>query len=398
MACVFSLASVSFSALGSTWVNLFFAMVLFPVVARWLFRASRTALVLYVILSAAVFLADAIVISCVQYLLAAGILYLNAVELGYILQVFCARMVEFMVILLVSLAAERRTGGHVALRQVFLSVLLPVFSLFNLYAMVYLLQIFFTLEGMALLLLDLVMLIGLNIYFCLLADTMGKNRRLEMERNLYRQQALQYQYYERQEEKYEESRKLIHDIRNHIQAMEALYSREGAMEAARYAGDIHRMLNRFGQKYYTSEKLLNLILNDKADAMQRAKVREDIKVGELSLAFMESTDVTALFANLLDNAIAAASGSREKYVRLRVGEARQFLSIVMENSCDSKPRCKGGRFRSAKPGHEGLGLEIIRRTVERYGGDVSFEWRDGVFYTRVLLGNCQAVGKGGEGC
>lgn len=387
LAVVFSLTGVGFSVLGNTWVNLLFAVIMFPFVARWVFRASRAAIVPYFILSAAVFLADAVVISGMQFLLVTGMLSLNAVELGYILQVFCARMAEFMVILLVSLAAEKRTEGHVALRQVLLSILLPAFSLFNLYAMVYLLQIFFTLEGMVLLVLDLGMLIGLNIYFCLLVDTIGKNHRLEVERNLYRQQALQYQYHERQEEKYEASRKLIHDIRNHIQAMEALYSREGAMEAARYAGDIQRMLNQFGQKYYTSEKLLNLILNDKAEAMRQAGVREDIKVGELSLDFMESTDVTALFANLLDNAIAAAATSRERYVRLRVGEARQFVSIVMENGCDNRPRRKGSGFYSRKPGHEGLGLEIIQRTVARYGGDVSFEWREGVFYTRVLLGN-----------
>lgn len=392
IAVVFTLASICFSMLGNTWVNLFFAVILFPFVARWVFQASRGVLVPYLIQSVAVFLADAVVVSCMQYLYVTGILYLNAAELGYILQVSCARMTELMVILLISLAAEKRMEGHVSVHQVLLSVLLPVFSIFNLYVMMYLLQIFFTLAGMSLFLLNLGMLIGLNIYFCLLVDTMSKNHRLEIERNLYRQQAVQYQYYKQQEEKYEASRKLIHDIRNHIQAMESLYSREKAMEAAGYAGDIHRMLNQFGQKYYTSEKLLNLILNDKADAMQRAGVREDIKVGELSLDFMESTDVTALFANLLDNAIAAATGSRGKYVRLRVGEARQFVSVVVENGCDSRPLPRDGAFRSRKPGHEGLGLEIIQRTVARYGGDVSFEWREGVFYTRVLLGNCKVDG------
>ena len=90
---------------------------------------------------------------------------------------------------------------------------------------------------------------------------------------------MQYQYYEREEEKFEESRKMIHDIRNHILAMEALYNSVGAEEASRYAGNIHQMLNRFQQKYYTSERLLNIILNDKAACMQRAGIREDMKVG-----------------------------------------------------------------------------------------------------------------------
>ena len=148
---------------------------------------------------------------------------------------------------------------------------------------------------------------------------------------------MQHQYYQREEEKYEFSRKMIHDIRNHILAMEALYKEENAREAAAYAGDIHRMLNQFQQKYYTSEKLLNIILNDKANTMRRLGIQEDIRVGEISLDFMKETDVTALFANLLDNAVAAAGESREGFVRVRVNQVRQFLSVTVENSCDREP-------------------------------------------------------------
>ncbi len=233
---------------------------------------------------------------------------------------------------------------------------------------------------------NLLLLIGLNIYFCVLVDVMSENHRLENERNLYRTQArMQHQYYRQEEEKYEASRKVIHDIRNHIQAMEALYGREDAPRAEKYAGDIHQILNQIQQKYYTSEKLLNIILNDKAGMMRRLGVREDMKVGELSLDFMKETDVTALFANLLDNAAAAAGESREGFVRLRVNRMREFLSITVENSCDTEPVKAADTFLSRRAGHSGLGLKIIRQTVERYGGDIRMDWKDGVFTVRVML-------------
>ena len=121
-------------------------------------------------------------------------------------------------------------------------------------------------------------LIGLNIYFCVLVDVMSENYRLENERNLYQAQArMQHQYYEREEEKYEASRKLIHDIRNHIHAMEELYRREEAVDAEHYASNIQQLLNSFQQTYYTSEKLLNIILNDKVQQMRRAGIREDVR-------------------------------------------------------------------------------------------------------------------------
>ena len=95
--------------------------------------------------------------------------------------------------------------------------------------------------------------------------------------------------------------------------------------------------------------------------------------------------MTTLFANLLDNAVTAAAESKGGYIRLRVNMVKQFLSIVMENSCDREPVKEGEGFRSRKSGHCGLGIANIRRTVEQYGGDVQFEWKEGVFFTKVVL-------------
>jgi len=384
-AFVYILASVALSILGNTWVNLV-SILLFPVVAAWVFGTSGKFLVPHCILAVAVFMTDAAVVVIYQMLLMWGILYLNSPELEYGLLVVVSRMLEFMEIMLITMVVRKRAGGRVMVRQVVLSVFLPLFSILNMYSILYMMQIYLVAETIILFIVNMILLIGLNIYFCVMIDVMAENRRLEDERNLYRQQALmQYRYYEQEEEKYEESRKLIHDIRNHIQAMEDLYNREGAEDAAKYAGDIHKMLNRFQQRYYTSEKLLNLILNDKVQYMQREGVREDIKVGELSLAFMKDTDVTVLFANLLDNAIAAACKCPDGYVRLRVNMVRQLLSIVMENSCHEAPMKEGGSFRSRKKGHKGQGLANIRRTVEQYGGDVQFAWEEGVFTTKAVL-------------
>lgn len=382
---VYTLASVVFSLWGNTWVNLFF-FVLFPFAAWRIFGTPKAHYIYYFILSAAVWLTDGGMVMGVQVLAMYGILYINSSLLQYLFVVLSVRIVEFMVILLVSMAAGGKAGRHVTGRQVVLAILLPLFSVFNIFTMVYLMQIYCNQEMLVLFGVNLLFLVGLNIYFCMLVDVMSENHRLENERNLYQAQArMQHQYYEREEEKYEASRKLIHDIRNHILAMEALYTRENAGEAAAYAGDIHRMLNQFQQKFYTSEKLLNIILNDKARTMKHLDVREDFSVGELSLAFMKETDVTALFANLLDNAVASAAGCREGYVRLRADQVRQFLSVTVENSCDREPVRTEGVFRSGRPGHEGLGMKIIQQTVERYGGDVQYEWKDGVFYARVML-------------
>ncbi len=381
----YTAVNVALSLFGSFWINLMFG-VLFPFAAAWILKASRACLVPYFILSAAVFLTDAAVTMGFSMLVMAGVLFLNSEDLLYILLVVSNRMIEFMVICLIATAVGKKAGRHVTVRQVLLSILLPLFSVFHMYSMIYLMQIYMVEGAVLLLLANLILLIGLNLYFCLLVDVMSENHRLEQERNLYRRQAeMQYRYYAREEEKYEESRKLVHDIRNHILAMEKLYDSEKAEAAAEYAGNIHQILNSLGQKYYTSEKLLNIILNDKARQMQSEGIREDIKVGELSLDFMRDMDMTALFGNLLDNAIAAAVKEEDGFVKLRINKVRQFISVTMENSSGRKPvRTKGG-FVSEKAGHEGVGIGSIRQVVERYGGDVQFAWKEGVFTVKVML-------------
>ncbi len=219
------LVCIACSSLGNTWVNLLFQL-LFPLVAWRVYGTPKIYCLYYLILSVAVWLTDVAAVLTFQILAAEGILYLNTPWLQYILLVAVTRMTEFMVILLVSMAVGHKAGRHITVRQVALSVLLPLYSVFNIYCMLYLIQIFPTKEMLVLLGINLVLLIGLNIYFCVLVDIMSENHRLENERNLYRAQArMQHQYYEQEEEKYEASRKLIHDIRNHIQAMEALYAR-----------------------------------------------------------------------------------------------------------------------------------------------------------------------------
>lgn len=381
----YTVANLGCSLLGNFWINLIWG-ILFPFVAVWAFKASRVCLVPCFILSAAVFLTDVAVITGFYLLVRSGVLFLNSKDLLYILLVVSDRMAEFMVVCLIAMVAGKRTGRHVTVRQALLSVLMPLFSVFNMYSMVHLMQIYMVEGAMLLLLANLILLIGLNLYFCVLVDVMSENHRLERERNLYRRQSeMQYRYYAREEEKYEESRKLVHDIRNHILAMEKLYDSEKAEAAAQYAGSIHQILNSLGQKYYTANKLLNIILNDKARQMQHAGIREDIKVGELSLDFMRDMDITALFGNLLDNAIAAAAKEGEGFVKLRINKVRRFISVTVENSSGREPVRTARGFLSEKAGHEGVGIGNIRQVAERYGGDVQFVWKEGIFTVQVML-------------
>lgn len=384
IAVVYTIVSVLISLLGNGLFNLCY-MLLAPFISYKMFHTRKNHIIYYFILIAAVFITDGAVVVGFQFLQLQGLSFFNAIVLDQILINICVRMIEFIVIQAVVFIVRKYTGLYMTGRQAAISLLLPLFSLFNMFSLLYFCQIYFTKEMILLFLVNLVLLISVNIYFTILIHTMSKNNYLENEKNLYRQQAkMQFQYYEREEAKYKEVRKLIHDIRNHIQIMEELY-KNNSNNAVEYAGEIHQILNNFDHKYYTSDKLLNIILNDKAQLMQEFEIKADIKVSDLSLDFMKDLDVTILFTNLLDNSIEAAKESREPFIKLRVNMVHQFLSVSAENSCDREPIHTNKGLRSRKVGHDGLGIKNMKEVIEQFGGDMNYEWKDGVFYTKIML-------------
>ena len=131
---LYILVNVAFSLLGNTWVNLVF-MLLFPLAAWKAFGTSKIHFIHFIILSVAVWLTDVVLVLGVQVLMLYGVLRLNSPALEYILIVAATRMAEFMVILLVTMAAGRKAGRHITFRQVALSVLLPLYSVFNMFCM-----------------------------------------------------------------------------------------------------------------------------------------------------------------------------------------------------------------------------------------------------------------------
>ncbi len=377
--------SVVLSFLGESFINLIMILIA-PIVSKYAFHTPKRYLIYYYIMCVAVFLTDGAFNVAFYSLIRHKIIFFIAEEMYFVCYLFGSRLFEFLAIQIIVFLVRRYTNQYFTKKQIIISFVLPTFSIINMYTLLYFLQIYLTNEMIQLFVINMVLLIGINFYFSALVDTISKNNRLENEKNLYQQQVqMQTQYYEQEDDKYEVARKLIHDIRNHIQVMEGLYKQDSAKEAMAYTEDIHQMLNKFDRKYYSSNRLLNIILNDKAQLMKRYEIKEDIKIGDVSLDFMKEVDITTLFANLLDNCIEAAKESKEPYIRLRVSKVHQFISISTENSCTKEPISTREGFLSRKRGHEGIGLKNMKKVIEVFEGDLQCEWKDGIFYTNIML-------------
>lgn len=243
--------------------------------------------------------------------------------------------------------------------------LLPMFSLLFLYTLVSMGSIYIQFYGYGLFLLNVAALLFLNIYIIYLFYYVGKAGRLQNDLDLQRQKSeMQFRYYEDLEEKYQSSRKLIHDMRNHLRAIEELYGNE-EKEAKSYVDDLHQMLNKMGQAYYTNNRMLNIILNDKLKKAVQEGIAVDVKIGNISLDGMKDVDITTIFANLLDNALeAAVQAEGEKYIKIQAERFHDFHIIKMTNA--KGHGCK-------KEGHMGIGLENVKNALKKYEGTMEIK-------------------------
>ena len=87
------------------------------------------------------------------------------------------------------------------------------------------------------------------------------------------------------------------------------------------------------------------------------------------------------------NAIEAAQGSRRKWMKLVLRADRGVFLIHIANSCAGPPKRKAGRFLSTKENavEHGIGLQNVKRMVEKQNGNIEFQYEDGIFLVEVML-------------
>lgn len=270
--------------------------------------------------------------------------------------------------------------------RIFNFVLIPIFSILNIYLMLYVSSYAIENKMYLLIICDVVLIFILNIYLFSLLSKVSENAEIKGKLALYDQASdLQYRYYQEMEQKLEDSRKTVHDMKNHLQAMERLYQTGEAEKGRQYGDDLRQLLKSFSQDYYTDNRVLNIVINDKAERGRMSGVPVACALNQIDLSFMKEMDITTIFANLLDNAIEAACEAREPWTKLKADNVRDFIVISVENSMKKSPALNESRLNSSKEGHQGYGLENVKRALEKYNGHLRIETGENTFKVSLFI-------------
>ena len=271
---------------------------------------------------------------------------------------------------------KAHTDGILTLRQTVTVLVLPVFSVFFLSSLTQMCIVYVQLHGLWLMVGNIIALLLLNIYFLYLFRYLFRVNKLEQEKKITQlQNELQYRHYEELERKYRESRKILHDMKNHLQAVEQLYEGEDRQAGDHYVKNLYHMINVMGEKYYSSNHMLNIILNEKLSQAQADGIKVTAEIGDANFDDLEDMDITTIFANLLDNAIESANSVDNGWLQIKIDTVQDFRVIQIRNARTSAQEKRADqaadKARKQKEGsHMGLGLVNVRQALRKYHGSL----------------------------
>lgn len=266
-------------------------------------------------------------------------------------------------------------------------IIIPSISLYLIYAIINLLTLdsSYTQVVLATSACLLVFVTNIVVYF-LFSRLAELDRQNEQNKMMIQQSQQQYRYFNDLEQKYDASRKLYHDIKNHMNALEQMYKGQtsGIKE---YSETLHKRIDALSVPL-TGSRVLNILFADRTALAEAYNITFDINCEDIDLSFISEFDLTTIMANLLDNAFDECKNNHlpDNFIEINICQINCFIVFLITNSCEKPPRRKGSRYLSGKTGHSGLGLLNVQETVEtQYEGTINTGYADNVFTVQITF-------------
>jgi sensor histidine kinase regulating citrate/malate metabolism len=175
-----------------------------------------------------------------------------------------------------------------------------------------------------------------------------------------------------------------HDFMNHLQVVYGLMEMEDYTEAKAYIDRTYKNIQSVSRLMRTDNPAVNALLSAKAEeAAERGVLMEfNIRSRTADLA-IEPWELCAVLGNILDNAFDALEGGKDgDIVRVHLWEDLGSFNFSVENN--GPQISEGVLAKIFEPGFttkgehgQGLGLHIVRETLEARGGDIEVKQENG---------------------
>ena len=227
----------------------------------------------------------------------------------------------------------------------------------------------------------LVILVFMALYFYIRVTRKERDDLKEMNHVNEELVASQTKFFESSARSDNEIRAMRHDMKNNIQVLKLLLENGEYEKMHDYLDEMGDNLENADISAHTGSTIADAIIADKT--MEAAKYGLTLKSsGTISGIDISPVDMCKILANLLDNAIEAASvpelselDGSVRVIRLQFRKTDNFFMISVVNPCFTAPNIENGKIVTMKKDNKnhGFGIYNIESASENYGGELSVD-------------------------
>lgn len=194
---------------------------------------------------------------------------------------------------------------------------------------------------------------------------------------------------------YQDIRSIRHDMANHIVTLERLYAGNKTEEARAYRERLEADLSAAAGGIRSGNPVTDVILWEMREEADKKHIRFDMDFHFPVDAGVDAFDISVILNNALQNALEYMEEEEEPYLYVRSYRRDNAFMIETGNRFTGTLRWdeESGLPVTTKESQDaygagqvhGYGLANIRRTAEKYAGDIAIDIRDDMFYLSVLL-------------
>lgn len=180
-----------------------------------------------------------------------------------------------------------------------------------------------------------------------------------------------------------------HDLKHQIKILQ---SQKGSEELPGFLDEMEREIDEHNIFLSTGNSILDTILSEKMAVCKQNLIDITYMVDGSLLHFMQPGDICSIFGNALDNAIESAclvEDYSKRLINVILKRNCGCVYILIKNYTENEIHLESNPFdiKSTKTDqtNHGYGLKSIQKTVKKYEGTCSIEFKDKWFSLKILF-------------
>jgi hypothetical protein len=193
--------------------------------------------------------------------------------------------------------------------------------------------------------------------------------------------------YENINEIHDRLKYVYHDLKNHMTCIKSYDTKD---EIISYINNLEIQISDFENFKNTGNKTLDIILGEKIYICKKYNIEFEDNINISKLKLIKDTDICAIFANALDNAIEACmniDNEIEKRIEAKATYINGFAIIKFINTKVNDIKFIDERIQTSKDDNKihGIGLASIKYIVSKYDGEIIVNYSENEFILKIMI-------------